>query len=640
MDIYEIISKGQNAGFVTGLDNSGVNFLDPADAFEVLRNGFIYRQELKSRKGFMQFGNRLGNQKTDFPDGTRVMGIFENIDPAGDGTRELLVITTKYLYSYNSVTEIFTQIHFSPRLLTLDPTGEFAIASRDEYVSGTTYFAANGTKRFVFTGKGMKAVYFYDGTHVKGFTDNAAIIGDNTDYKPYNALALTKATKVHWFNGKINFFVPVLGGSSYHQSVLYSGTRDTTGKGDQFNVVGSGLETVSTYELMKGTHFLGDVIIMEFQKSVWTLTKTSDSNIPYITRKIPSVIGTDATFSLVGWSNEVKSLGSTGLITTDGRKSVRFDNKIPNFTTDEIEQPYIDLTYGGFDRNTGHFMFAYRQSESPLADETQDQVLIYNYEESTWAIYDQRFSVFGETYSGKNLAWNQIDETVEADWARWDTTDEIWNKIGLGEATQKTLAGDDDGYVYRLNVDFDDYAAPITAINQAASAVIAAEAGFKIGDEVYIRNVVGMTEINEKIATVSAATGAAVTVNLNSTDYTAYTSGGFITKIINFEAILAPFNPYRDQGMNCFVSHIEVLINNKAGSVYLDFSEDEEDTPFKKDVQLSPDPDSSKKRQWITAIVDQESNFLNIRIYKKNALQPIIISSIRIHCSPGSITSN
>ena len=625
MDIYEI------TGFKTGLDNSGVNFLDPADAFEVIKNGFIFRQELKSRKGFIQFGNQLGNQKLDLPDGTRVMGIFENVDPAGSGTRELLVITKKYLYSYDSGTQIFNQIPMNSAVAI----GDFGIASNDEYVSGTTYLTKGGLKRFVFTGKGMSDIYFYNGTDVKRFT-NAV---DNPDYAAPPEGAVTKATKVHWFGERLNLFVPVIGGVPYQQGVLYSGIRDSSGNGDKFNVSGAGILSADTYQLMKGTIVLGDMIIMKFQNSDWSIEKTRDASNPYFIRKIPSVIGTDATFSPVSWAYEAKSLGENGLITTDGRRTVRFDDKIPYFTQNEIDQPNIELTYGGFDRDTNQFMFAYREKESQLADVTQDKVLIYNYTESTWSINDQRFSVFGETNAGKDLTWDDIDETIKDSWLRWDTTDEIWDRIGLGEDVQKTLAGDDEGYVYQLNVDYDDYAATITAINQAASAVIAVEGAFKIGDRVYIRDVVGMTEINEQILTVTAATGAAITVNFDSTDKTAYTSGGLVTKVIDFEAKLTPFNPYRDQGRKCFISHIEVLLNNE-GSVFVDLYEDEEETPFKRDIELKPDNTLTKKREWITAIVDQESNFINIRIRKANALQPIIISSIRIHCSPGSLTSN
>jgi hypothetical protein len=632
MDIYEIV------GFKTGLEHSGVNFLDPADAFEVVKNGYVYRQELKSRNGFVQFGNRLGDQKTDLPDGTRVMGIFENVDPLNSGTRELLVATKKYLYSYDPVTEIFTQI---PSGGSLGAGHSFGIVSNDEYVSGTTYLTKNGVKRFVFTGKGMSKVYFYDGTNVLDFT-NGGMGGDNPDYSAPSEGPLTKATKVHWFGERLNLFAPVINAVTYQQGVLYSGIRDSSGNGDKFNVAGAGILSADTYELMKGTIRLGDLIIMKFQGSDWTLEKTRDAFNPYIVKKIPSVIGTDATFSTVAWNYEAKSVGETGLITTDGRQSVRFDNKIPFFTRDEMEQKNIELTYGGFDRQTSQFMFAYREEGSTLDDVTQDKVLIYNYEESTWAIYDQRFSVFGESNRGKDLAWASIKETEKASWEKWGTTEEVWGRIGIGEEVQKTLAGDDEGYVYWLNRDFDDYKGEIGAITQGAEAVILVDGAFKIGDRVFIEGVEGMTEINEGgdngVYSVTAATGAAITVNFNSTDATAYTGGGLVSKVIDFEAKLVPFNPYRDQGRKCYISHIEFLLNKGAGSVFVDVFEDEETSPFKEAIPLIPSVTSQKQRQWITAIVDQESNFLNIEVKKENALQPIVISSIRIHCKPGAMT--
>jgi len=53
MEVFEIVA------FKSGLDREGVNFLDPKDAFEVLKNAYIYRQVFQSRLGFFQFANRL-----------------------------------------------------------------------------------------------------------------------------------------------------------------------------------------------------------------------------------------------------------------------------------------------------------------------------------------------------------------------------------------------------------------------------------------------------------------------------------------------------------------------------------------------------------------------------------------------------
>lgn len=79
-----------------------------------------------------------------------------------------------------------------------------------------------------------------------------------------------------------------------------------------------------------------------------------------------------------------------------------------------------------------------------------------------------------------------------------------------------------------LGTQWDLYAAQtITAITQAASAEITIGAHqFVNGNKVLIQNVVGMVQINDTIGTISATTATTITVNINSTNFTAYASGG------------------------------------------------------------------------------------------------------------------
>lgn len=615
MDVYEI------SGFKTGIDDSGVNFLDPADAFETLENGYIYRQEILSRKGFTQFADRLS-------DGSRVMGIFENIVPNGDN--DLLVCTKEFLYIYNSGTNQFDQIVNAGSA----PAMGFGISNNEDYVSGTTYLTKTGGKRFVFTSKGMTDIYFYNGTDVRSFTQ------DNGDYQAPSAGALTKATRVIWFGERLNFFMPEIAGSVQNQSVLFSGIRNAAGNGDKFNVSGSGTIIADTYENMRGAFILGDIVIMTFARSNWSLEKTRDLFNPYFIRKIPSVLGTDAGFSAVTWDYEVKTIGKTGLITTDGRRSLRFDNLVPHLTADNIDQNEFELTYGGFDRTNGQFLFTYLDTLSNLSPITQDRVLVYNYEFKTWSINDERFTVFGQTDNGVNLIWNDIDENEKPAWERMDETEEIWNKIGIGKLVQKTLAGDNLGFVYQINQDFDDYFVAITGISIATSAVVTVDASaFQEGDRLLFANIEGMTEINGLVGTVVAVGSVtSITVNINSSSFTAYTTGGSVSKLIAFKAELSPFNPYRAEGRLCYVSHLEFLIDTHAGGLNVDIFVDSEQTLFKS-VELTSSTTTTKERQWITVIVNQEADFLNFVLRRESAVNQTIIPAIRIHTSRGALTA-
>ena len=637
MQIYEI------TGFQTGVSKEGVNFLQPSDSFQNIEDGYIYRQVLQSRKGLGYFAPRLEDE-------SRLMGVFENTKP--DGTKDLLAVDKNFLYKYNLSTGVFDKQPFGGSLAAAGYTG-FNLLSDDDYVSGTSYFTATNTQRFVFSGKGMDHVFFWDGTNVLDFTDGG-VGNDNPDYAAPaigTYTGITNAQYVFWYNNRLNLILPTLspGSGKFSQGILYSGFRDVAGNGDKFNVPGSGLLEIDTYQNITGAQLLSSFMVINVDRSNWTIGKTTDAFNPYSVRLVPGVIGTDAIFSSVAWSDMVKSIGKTGLITTDGRQSLRFDNKIPYFTHNEIDQNLFNLTYGGFDRINGQFLWSYKNAASSLT--TQDKVLVQNYEFDTWTTNNMRLTVFGQTDLGLELAWNQIDETAGDDsWERWDTTEEIWREIGVTQGSQKTLAGDDLGFIYDLNSDYDDYFTSISAITNASQAVLTVgAAGFLPGDEVIVSNVEGMTEINnydpeedptdyEPYVVVSATT-TSVTLNVDSTDFTAYSAGGSLSKVISFYAETIPFNPYRSLGRRCYVSHVEFLIDNTGGYLQVSVKQDEEESPFKGPVLLKPSSTSTKAREWITLTVDNEANFMTLILEQQSPAVQVRVTSIRIHCAPGGLTS-
>ncbi len=637
MEVFEI------TGNTTGVSREGVNFLQPKDSYQTLENGFIYRQVLQSRMGIGLFCPRLSGE-------TRITGIFEHVLPDNQGT-ELLATDMNFLYKFNTGTGVFDVIPFGG---SMGPAGSnyagFNIPANDFYISGTSYPTSSNAPRFVFTGKGISlnannsAVFFYDGTEVLDFTDAT----DNTDYSPPISGALNRATYVLWFNERLNLIVPEIDSFTYTQGVLYSGIRTTSGNGDKFDVAGSGLLQADTYENITGATILGQVMALNFKRSNWTNEKTRDAFNPYFIRKVPSVLGTDAEFSAVSWNDEVVSIGKTGIIRTDGRTSLRKDNKIPYFTQDDMDQPDFNLTYGGFDRINNQFLWSFLSSGSEA--DTQDKVLVNNYEEETWSVYDLRLTVFGQTDVGLNLTWDDIDETLNPAWAQWDTTEEIWDRIGLGQSVQKTLAGDDLGFIYELDADFDDYYTAISNITPGATTVLTvSDCGIQVGDRVTVENVQGMTEINNYDPStppvdylpydVIAATPTSITINVDSSLFSAYTPNtGYLSKVINFKAETIPFNPYRDIGRRCFIGYIEFLIDTNGGNLRVDVYADEETTPYKQNVLLLP-TSTLKAREWVTVSVNCEANFHTIVMRQESPSTQVKITSMRIHAAPGGLTS-
>jgi len=654
MEVFEI------TGYRTGVANDGVNYLSPADSFQNIYNGYIYRQVLQSRQGVGFFTPRLNPVSPAAPpiaiSGRRVYGIFEHILP--DSTKELLAIDTNFLYKFNDSTGVFDQVPFGGSLTPgggNDYTG-FNISSNDFYISGVSYPYADNTGRFVFTGEGINnqfpdttpissTIFMYDGTNVLSYTDN----GDNPDFTNPPQGSLQSATYVLWFNERINFIVPVIASVAYNQGILYSGIRTGSGNGDKFNVAGSGLLQADTYELITGATILGQVLALNFNRSNWTAERTRDAFNPYFIRKVPSVIGTNAKFSAVSWFDSVRSIGKTGIVGTDGRQSLRTDDKIPYFTNNEMDAKGFNLTYGGFDRVNNQFLWSYLQSGTTST--TQNSVLVGNYEEDTWSIYDQRFSVLGQTDKGLNFNWDDISETTgNESWSSWDTTEDIWDRIGQGQEVQKTLAGDDLGFIYDINQDYDDYYTTISAISQGYPTTVTVTAtGILAGDKVTISNVEGMVEINNyEVSTntqlkdsynVISSTPTSIVIDVDSTLFGAYTQNGNLSKIISFYAETIPFNPYRSIGRKCFISYVEFLIDNNGGSLKVDVYANEEKEPFKKNILLLPSKDSTADREWISMCVNNESNFMSFVMKQESPSVQLRLTSMRIHCQAGSLTS-
>lgn len=626
MDIYEI------TGYKSGLALDGVNFLEPVDSFQNIQNGFIYRQLLQSRLGFDYFG-----VTQPFPDNTRIMGIFEFIQTTG--TTLLLVCTKMFLYLYSQTTNSFTQIPMAGSA----PPGGFGITNNNDYVSGTAYSISQAQQallsRFIFTSRGMSAVYFYDGTNVKVYnnaTDNPFYVAPPPDS---NGGVFTNATYVSFFGQRMNFFCPVYTGITYNQQVLFSGIATTAGGGDNFNTPGSGSISADTYEYMTGAIVAGDYMVLEFNRSTYTLEKTRDAFTPYFIRKIPSVLGTDASFSAVLWNNQTKSVGKTGFLNTDGKQSLRTDNKIPYFTADEIDQVNFDLIYGGFDRINAQYLFSYRSANSQIISVTQDKIISNNYEESTWSVYDMRFSVLGQTDLGTAFSWNQIFEDNDQSWAQWNTTEEIWNQIGQTQSVQKTLAGDNLGFIYNINEDFDDYYIPVSGItNSFPAAITTSTCALLPGDLITFSNCVGMTQINGMTSVILSGSGNNFTVDIDTSLMGVYTEQGTISKPISFYAETIPFNPYRAEGRKVFMSHVEFLVNTTNGGLIVDFYADEQQVPCKGNIRLQPLV-IPQETQWITAIVSQEANFITITMSHQSISAQVIIKSMRIHCKRGGYTS-
>lgn len=73
----------------------------------------------------------------------------------------------------------------------------------------------------------------------------------------------------------------------------------------------------------------------------------------------------------------------------------------------------------------------------------------------------------------------------------------------------------------------------ITGATQATQCVLTCSSSFQVGQSITINGVTGMTELNGNTYTVTAVTGTTVTLNVDSTGFTAYISDGTASAVQN-----------------------------------------------------------------------------------------------------------
>jgi len=73
------------------------------------------------------------------------------------------------------------------------------------------------------------------------------------------------------------------------------------------------------------------------------------------------------------------------------------------------------------------------------------------------------------------------------------------------------------------------YTATITNISQALQATVTANNSFRLGNSIQFTSVGGMTQINTLVGQITAVNSSGFTVNINSSGFSAYSSGGVAT---------------------------------------------------------------------------------------------------------------
>ncbi len=272
-----------------------------------------------------------------------------------------------------------------------------------------------------------------------------------------------------------------------------------------------------------------DVLIIGFSRFQQRFIYTDNNADPFKFYTINSELGSGSTFSSVIMDKGIISKGSRGYVITSQVDAQRLDLEIP----DQVFE--TDLSSNGAQRvcairdfiNEWVF-FTYPSNQDNYIFPTQ--TLQWNYRDNTWGIHNEAYTTYGLWRTQSGYTWSTLTYLTWDDWDdTWDSgEDTLFNPkvVGMNQQGFILRKDEDTDEAVSLNIQSISYAVSITGASQATFAILNVVSTFSPGQFITISDVVGMTQLNGHTYKILSVTADTVTIDVNSSAFTAYISGG------------------------------------------------------------------------------------------------------------------
>jgi hypothetical protein len=612
-----------------------------------------------------------------FP-GLPVMGIRtrELQNSANDQT---IFFDQDYAYIYSGVTGQFQE--FIPgttwNAAGLGPAGTDFFWSTNYWTSAVPPFTTTGVKLFwVTNGSGGDAgggdpPRITDGTTWVDFTSGSWSQIDLTNtlfnwltmlpyrgrmvvFNTYEGLTAGGPGSAQQFSNRIrwstigNPFIPFAAGPP----ATGSWRDDIRGQG--------GFLDIPTSEDIVAVGFVRDNLVIYCERTTWQLRYTGRSIAPFQIERVNSELGIESTFSAVQFDTSLIGIGDRGIIECDSYKAERIDIKIPDFTFK------FNALNNGVSRVQGIRDFTTRIAywTIPLVQFYPDVPntnwifptarLLYNYENDSWAIFNDSLTALGQFQLQSSPNWLQIPQTwIEYDENWLDNNDEDFiivggNQQGFIEMLDKATVNDVSLFISNVILSGSPLVSTIVSPNHnmqsgfiiGISGIPATTPGSDLNGGVYAINVINQNSFTLlKFNPVSGQFDQEVASTIGGL----YAGGGLINIRENFSIVSKKFN-FLDEGQNIQLGYLDILMpavgeGEISMNVYLDYdgltssntlpdnqivatSPPVPDTFFNATIPTSPSTfavANEGTKFWQRVICPTRANFLTIEYTLSNA---------------------
>lgn len=375
--------------------------------------------------------------------------------------------------------------------------------------------------------------------------------------------------------------VSLAGATNFRQRCRFSQNGDPT---DLVNgwlevVIGrGGYIDAPTSEAIVSAQFLKDHLIVYFESSTWELVYVGNAALPFVWQQINTELGAESPFSQIPFDDGVLGVGNTGIHIANSNGVQRIDAKIPDEVgrIQNINQG-LERVYGIRDYNKEAVYWTFPVFSSSRT--YPNKVLVYNYKNNTFAIFNDRFTCYGYFQKTSGYTWATLPYRT---WSAWTVP---WNG-GISQAQyQQIIAGNQQGFTSTFDDSLgNDPSLSIRAITAPGagnrSTVTSPNHNLEAGDYITFQTFTGITitPIAPNTTQTFMVQEVVDTDNFTIDGTAAGTypgSGGTITVLNNISIVTKDFDFFSSKGFKNRLKDIHFLFNNTgSGEVTLDVYQD------------------------------------------------------------------
>lgn len=417
----------------------------------------------------------------------------------------------------------------------------------------------------ILQGDGTGTVNYLTGVVVVTF--NAVVVAANPINWAYTQMntPITTCLHVRNFKDRLVIFNTFESGIRYGLRIRISGLGQY---GDVFvpnsAAIGAGVIDVPDRNFITSLDFNRDDLIF-FTQSTWVLFFTGSDVEPFGLRKIDESRGSQAPYGTITYLNRTSAASTRGLIWSDGYSVARADEKLPDYSYNDIDQNrFFQCFAGAVDEDRDHYLI----HPSP-GQQVSDRILVTNYEEFNYSVYRIPLSCMGNFEGQFDVVWSDL--TIYNTWDELAAIYGDWQQFSYDAGAPISVGGGHEGQLFKLNVtESEDYPVKIrgASIVDALTLRITTDfQNYQVGDYIVLEGMVGFTEANDKQAAIKAINTANYVFDLQfdtnvlSASDNPYVSGGVASKTIVFSTRTKQFNPFAEQGQKVRVGWIYFYVS-------------------------------------------------------------------------------